>query len=134
LGERRSARCAARVLHRDRDLVGREAMDFCPDLFRHRSSSDEAQRRFCLRYATNPVTGRTPALPGKTSSASRRSSAILQQALKHGAQIGRRPEVAIFMKVGALEAGPVGDHAPALERAADDKRNRRRAMVGSPPS
>ncbi len=45
---------------------------------------------------------------------------ILQQPLEHGAQIGRRFEIAIFKKIRAFQPRPIGDHPAALERAADE--------------
>lgn len=56
---------------------------------------------------------------------------IFQQALEHGAQIGRRFEIAVLIQIGGLKSGPVRDHASALESPADEKRHGRRAMVGA---
>ena len=50
---------------------------------------------------------------------------IPEQALEHGAQIGGRSEVACLVELGLLQSRPVGDHAPAAQRATDEKGNGR---------
>ena len=60
-----------------------------------------------------------------------RAQVILQQSLEHGAQIGGRLEIAVLVEIGGLQARPIGDHAPAFERATGEERNRRGAVVGA---
>src|SRR5579872_4527358 len=56
---------------------------------------------------------------------------IPQQSLEHRAQVGGGLEVAAFVELFGLEAGPVRDHAAALERAAGEQRDGARAVVGA---
>src|SRR3954470_9204047 len=61
----------------------------------------------------------------------RQAELPLQHALDHGAQIGGGLEIAGLEEVGGLEAGPVGDDAAALHRAAGEERDRSRAVIGA---
>ena len=54
-----------------------------------------------------------------------------EHALEHRAQIGRGLQVARLIKIGGPQSRPIGDDAPAGDRAAGEKRHRRRAVVGA---
>src|SRR3954464_11759313 len=56
---------------------------------------------------------------------------IAEQALEHGAQIGGGLEVAFLIELGLLQSRPVGDHAPAPQRAAGEKRDGAGAVIGA---
>src|SRR5438552_18906870 len=56
---------------------------------------------------------------------------VLEQTFEHRAQIGGRLEVAPLMELARLEAGPVGDDAPAFERAAGEQCYGRGAVIGT---
>src|SRR5262245_15258024 len=56
---------------------------------------------------------------------------IAQHALENGTQISGRLEVALLVKVGLLDARPIGYHAAALERTAQEERNCCGAVIGT---
>lgn len=56
---------------------------------------------------------------------------VPEDALEHGAQVGGPFEVTAFVEIGVLEAGPVGDDAPALQRAAGQQCDRAGAVIGA---
>src|SRR5215831_513299 len=59
------------------------------------------------------------------------SQVLLEDALEHGAQVGRRLEIAVLKEIAFLDPRPVGDHTPALQRAAGQDHDRAGAVVGA---
>ena len=74
---------------------------------------------------------RCPEIPSPPARDRTRPRWSLQHALDDGAQVGGRLEIAALIEVGGLEAGPVGDDAAALHRAAGEQRDRAGAVIGA---
>ena len=126
----------------DADAIARFLMDphpKMPDMQLSRDGGRGSRRLYrpagqvmqglAAHAAISPPIGVTPSVSGNTALRERvggEAEMVGEHALEHGAQVGRRFEIALLIEIGGLQARPIGDDAPAVERAAGEQGDRRR--------